>query len=295
VIPRRAVGLSGNVLGATMLALAWACFTIEVIIARRLSADLSFFQIAFVRILIQVVILLPWMLRARGAAWRTSRIGLHAFRTACSASGMVLFYVAFAVLPMALATTLTFTQALFLTVLAVLVLGERIGPRRIAATLVGFLGVLVVVRPGWIAFDPNLLIGLACALAAALTMLVTRQLGATESRLTIMCYVSLFSTLYLVGPALWSWQPIAPGHLGWLLVLGLSATLGQFLMVGAFVIGEASALAPVDYIRLVFAATGGYLVFGEIPDIWTWAGSAIIIASTLYVTYREQVAARRAA
>lgn len=205
---------------------------------------------------------------------------------------MVLFYVAFAVLPMALATTLTFTQALFLTLLAAIVLGERIGPRRIGATLVGFLGVVVAVRPGWIALDPNMFSALACALAAALTMLVTRQLGRTDSRLTIMCYVSMFSTLYLIGPAVWTWQPVAPAQFGWLLVLGLSATLGQFLMVGAFVIGEASALAPVDYVRLVFAAIGGYLVFGEIPDVWTWAGSAIIIASALYLAYREQVVAR---
>jgi drug/metabolite transporter (DMT)-like permease len=209
---------------------------------------------------------------------------------------MVLFYVAFALLPMVVATTLTFTQALFLTLLAAVVLGERIGPRRIGATVVGFLGVLVVMRPDLTGFDPSMLVALACALGAALTMLCTRQLGRTESRLTIMCYVSLFSTLYLTLPALWTWQPVAPGQWGWLLVLGLAATLGQFLMVGAFVLGEASALAPIDYVRLVFTAIAGYIVFAEVPDAWTWIGSAIIIASALYVTYREravQLAAAR--
>ncbi|MEM7025606.1 MAG: DMT family transporter [Pseudomonadota bacterium] len=274
-----------------MLLVAWIGFTIEIILARQLSADLGIAQIAFIRILIQAVILLPWMVRDRGAVWRTQKLGLHAFRSACSASGMVLFYVAFVLLPMAVATTLTFTQALFLTLLAALVLGERLGPRRIGATLVGFLGVIVVTRPGAQVIEPGMLAALGCALVTALLMLCTRLLGRTESRLTIMCYISLFSIIYLGGPAWWTWQPIGWEHVGWLLLLGVSATAAQFLMVGAFVMGEASALAPIDYVRLVYAAIAGYIVFGEVPDAWTWAGSAIIIASALYIAYREQVVA----
>lgn len=285
-------GPSRNATAALLLTAAWALFTTELVAARVLAQDLAVVQITFVRLATQLVLLAP-LLAVRGrAVLTTRRLPLHGLRAAASVAGMTLYYLAFALLPVAQATTLTFTQALWITLLAALLLGERLGRWRIGATLVGFLGVLVIARPGVGTIEPAMAIAVAGAFAGAMVMLLTRMLGRTESRLTIMSYVALFGTLLLAGPTWWAWQPIAAEHLPLLLVVGLFGTAGQFLMVRAFQLGEASALAPIDYVRLVFAVIAGYLLFGEVPDLWTAAGAAIIVGSAAYVTRREHHLAR---
>jgi drug/metabolite transporter (DMT)-like permease len=281
-----------NVLGAVLLTSSWVFFTTEMVTVRLLSSDLSIWQIGVFRQGTQVVALLPLVLYTSGAVLRTERLPLHFARSMCSSGGMMLFYLAFALLPLALVTTLTFLQAMFVMVLAALLLGEKIGIRRIAAVVAGFAGVLIVMRPGFVALEPGMLVALAGAFVASLLMILTRSLSATDSRMTIMFYSSTLGLLLLVIPAWFTWQPIAAHHLPLLLLIGVAGTTGQFLMVGAYQVAEASALAPVDYIRLIFAVAAGYLIFAEVPDIWTWAGAAVILGSVAYATHRERIAAK---
>lgn len=283
-----------SLLGAVLLASSWIFFTTEMVAVRVLSEALSTAQIGVFRLGTQVLALMPLALWAGGAPLRTKRLRLHLARAACSSSGMVLFYLAFALLPLAVATTLTFLQAMFVLVLAALVLGERIGPRRIAGVAVGFAGVLIVIRPGIGEVDPGMLIALGGALVAAMLMVVTRLLSASESRLTIMLYSAALGLAIIALPAVLTWQPLEPRHLPLLALVGVAGTTGQFLMVGAFQVAEASALAPVDYVRLIFAVAAGYAVFGEVPDLWTWAGAAVILGAVAYVSHRERLAARAA-
>lgn len=284
-----------NAFGALLLTLSWIFFTTELISARLLAPDLSVSQIAVFRLLPQALIFVPIVLMTRGEVIRTRRLRLHLTRAGFSSVGMMLFYLSFAFLPVAVATTLSFTQAIWLIALAALVLHERIGPRRIGAAVAGFIGVLVVMRPGVTAFDPAMLYPLAAALAAACLMTVTRRLSATESRLTIMFYSAWLGLAFIAIPTGLLWQPIRAEHWPLLAVVGVTGTIGQFLMVGAFQVAEASALAPVDYVRLVFAVLAGYFLFAEIPDMWTWIGSAIIIGSVGYVTHRERQLSRACA
>lgn len=281
-----------NLLGAALLTVSWVFFTAEMVAVRILSADLSVAQIGVFRQGIQVLALAPLILWTGGAVLRTARLPLHIGRAMCSASGMVLFYLAFALLPLALATTLTFLNAMFVILLAALVLGERIGPRRIGAVVVGFLGVLVVMRPGFATVEPGMLVALVGAFVAALLMVVTRSLSSTESRMTIMLFSSLFGLALIAVPAALTWAPLTAAHMPLLLLVGLAGTAGQFLMVGAFQVAEASALAPVDYIRLIFAVAAGYVMFDEVPDLWTWIGAATIIGAVAYATHRDRIAAR---
>ena len=281
-----------NAWAALALAAAWLCFTVEIVLVLLLAGELSVWQMALVRILVQLAVLAPLLLRRRLAGLRTRRLRLHALRTCFSCSGMVLYYLAFTALPVAVATTLTFSQAMILVVLAALVLGERVGWARGLATLVGFAGVLVVMRPGLGGYDPAMLLALGCAAASAALMLVTRQLGQTETRLAIMGWAALLSTVLLLPPALLAWQPVRLDRLPWLAVIGAAGTVGQFLLVSAFQRGEASALAPVDYVRLIFAVAAGFFVFGEIPDLATWIGSAVILTSAVAMTRHEHRLAR---
>lgn len=285
-------GPSRNVLGTVLLTVSWVFFTTEMVVVRILSETLSVWQVAVFRQGTQVIALAPFIVLTKGAVLRTGRLPLHGARALCSSGGMILFYLAFALLPLALATTLTFLQAMFVILLAAVLLGERIGPRRIAAVIAGFAGVLIVMRPGVAAVEPGMLVALAGAFVAALLMIITRSLSATESRLSIMLYSSTFGLLLVALPAVWMWQPLEAHHLPLLLLVGVAGTTGQFLMVGAFQVAEASALAPVDYVRLIFAVIAGYAMFGEVPDIWTWAGAAVIVGAVAYATHRERVLTR---
>lgn len=283
-----------NVLGAVLLTLSWVFFTTEMVVVRFLSEDLSIAQIGVFRQATQVIALAPLIWWTRGAVLRTDRLPEHVARALCSSGGMFLFYLAFALLPLALVTTLTFLQAMFVIVLAALMLGERIGPRRIGAVIVGFLGVLIVMRPGFAVVEPGMLVALAGAFVASLLMILTRSLSATEGRMTIMIYSASMGLVLIAIPAVFMWHTIQPHHLPMLLLVGVAGTTGQFLMVGAYQVAEASALAPVDYIRLIFAVAAGYLIFSEVPDFWTWAGAAVILGAVAYATHRESLAARAA-
>ena len=281
-----------NALGAAILAFSWVFFTIEMVLARILSKDLPIAEIAVFRLLTQILVLLPMLIFVGSSLLKTARIRHHVLRAALSSGGMILFYLTFSLLPVAVATTLTFTQALFVSIMAALILREFVGPRRIIAIIVGFAGVLIVMRPGFGDFDAAMFIALAGAFVASALMIMTRSLGQTEHRLTIMAYSAGFGLCFVLPYALLDWKPIEAALWPMLAVLSLCGTFGQFLMVGAYQMAEASALAPIDYVRLVFAVIAGYAVFSEIPDIWTFTGSAVIVLSAFYTSHREQVQAR---
>jgi drug/metabolite transporter (DMT)-like permease len=288
----RATAPQRTLLGAILLTVSWIFFTTEMVTVRLLSEDLSVAQIGVFRLGTQALVLLPVVLWTRGRIIHTRRLRTHIARGACSSGGMVLFYLAFVMLPLALATTLTFLQAMFIIVLAALMLGEKIGPRRIAAVILGFFGVLIVMRPGFITIDPGMLVALAAAFVASLLIVITRSLSATESRLTIMLYSASLGLVFICVPAVMMWQPLELRHLPQLFLVGAAGTTGQFLMVSAFQVAEASALAVVDYIRLIFAVGAGYFMFNEVPDLWTCTGAAVILGAVGYATHRERLAAR---
>lgn len=276
-----------DILGALLFVVAWLFFTVEMMGVRILSEELSVPQLAFVRTATQAVLMTGLVLVLGRRIVATRRIAVHGARALSSTSGMVLFYFAFALLPVAIATTLTFMQASFMTLLAALFLGEVVGWRRIGAVALGFVGVLIVMRPGFGGFDPAMLIALAGAAVSAALLVITRSLSLTEPRLTIMFYSSVLGLAMIALPALLMWQPVSRDHLLALVLISLSGVVGQFLMVGAFTLAEASVLAPVDYVRLLFAVIAGYLLFSEIPDAWTIVGSVVILLSAATIAARR--------
>jgi drug/metabolite transporter (DMT)-like permease len=185
------------------------------------------------------------------------------------------------------AITLNFTVALWMIPVAILLLGERVGPRRWTATLVGFAGVLVVLQPGAETISTGGLLAIGAALLFAISMALIRMLTRTESPLAIVFYMNLIMTPISLVPALWFWTTPTADQLGWLIAIGLVAILGHFSMARALTIAEATAVVPLDFTRLPFAAAIGYFAFGEVPGLWTWVGAAIIIASAVYISRRE--------
>jgi drug/metabolite transporter (DMT)-like permease len=285
-------GLPPNVQGAVWLVSGGFIFTSTGVMIRLLSEQIESVQTAFFRAAISVILLLPMIAAGRVKPWHSKRIAGHFWRTAMGTASMVLGFYAVSMLPLADATAIAFSQPLFSVVVAALILGEKVRWRRWSATIIGFAGVLVMVRPGEGSLQLGALVALANAAAVALSILLVRRLSDSETPLMILTQFAIFSTILLTVPAIvvWRW----PDLWGWVLAFGiaLSATVGQYFWVQAFKSGEMSAVAPFEYMRLPFAVFVGWLIWGEMPVIWTYVGAAIVIGSALYIAHREHQLAR---
>jgi drug/metabolite transporter (DMT)-like permease len=285
-------GLPPNVQGALWLVSGGFVFTSTGVMIRLLAEQIESVQTAFFRAAISVILLIPYMAMGRVNPWKSTRITGHFWRTAMGTTSMVLGFYAVAMLPLADATALAFSQPLFSVVVAALVVGEKVRWRRWSATIVGLLGVLIMVRPGEGSLQPGALIAILNAATVAFSILLVKRLSDTETPLMILTQFAIFSTMLLLPPALWVWK--WPDLRGWVLAIGvaLTATVGQYFWVQAFKVGEMSVVAPFEYLRLPFAVFVGWLIWDETPVIWTYVGAAIVIASALYIAHREQQLAR---
>jgi drug/metabolite transporter (DMT)-like permease len=285
--------LPPNVQGALWLVSGGFIFTSTSVMIRLLSTQIESVQTAFFRAFLSVVLLLPMIAAGRVKPWTSKRIAGHFWRTAMGTASMVLGFYAVSMLPLADATAIAFSQPLFSVVVAALVAGEKVRWRRWSATVIGFVGVLVMVRPGAGSLQLGALVALANAASVAVSIYLVKRLSNSEAPLMILTQFAIFSTLLLAVPAVMVWR--WPDVWGWLLAVGvaLSATVGQYFWVQAFKSGEMSAVAPFEYLRLPFAVFVGWLIWSEMPEIWTYVGAAVVIASALYIAHREAQLARQ--
>lgn len=266
-------------------------------IAKWLSGSVSAGQVSWSRFFFQALFTLPFALRV-DLAVPAREIGVHALRGSLIATATVLFFSSLRVLPLADAISIFFISPLILTLLSATLLGERIGWRRLSAVLAGFIGALVVVRPAFESFGATALLPVVAAVAFACYLLLTRRLAPRDDPIRMQFYAGVFgclsmSLVLLIGEAyaIRDADPIWPGAAQWglLLSLGLVATIGHLLVVHAFKRAQAGALAPFQYLEIVGATLYGLLLFGDFPDLMTWFGIAIIVASGLYVFHRERM------
>jgi drug/metabolite transporter (DMT)-like permease len=204
--------------------------------------------------------------------------------------GSSLFFISgLRFLPIAEASATGFVSPLFVTALSIIFLGESVGLRRWIATAIGLIGVLIILRPGSSAFHPAAIFPLVSALAWALTLIMTRMLSGRERAITTMTYSSISGVVIVSAlvPLVWvapTWHDVLFGVL-----IGVASTAGQWIVVLAFRYADASVLAPFSYTQLLWVSILGFLIFGEVPDVWTVTGAAFIVASGLYTAHRERV------
>ncbi|HER27421.1 MAG TPA: DMT family transporter [Rhodospirillales bacterium] len=273
--------------GALWMLVAGIAFAAMTALIRHQTTDMHPFEVAFFRNLFGLAFMLPWFWRSGLAGLKTNRLGLHGFRAAIGLGAMSSWFVAVSMMPVAEATALSFTAPLFATIGAALFLGEVVRARRWLATLVGFVGVLIILRPGDMELGLPAVLALVASAFMSMAALTVKVLSRTEKASAIVFYMGLIMTPLSLIPALFYWTaPVAVDWL-WFMALGLFATIGQLAMVRAFASADISAVLPFDFFRLVFAAILGYLIFSEQPDQWTWVGAAIIFAATLYTAHRE--------
>ncbi len=291
--------LSPNLRGALWMLLSAVTFTAMTTLIKFLGKDYPAPLQAFYRQAAGLVILLPWILKNPVRAFATTRPGIMIFRAGAGAIAMTLQFYAFQKMPLADANALSFTRALWLVPLAAFMLRETIGPHRIAAAIIGFAGVLVMVHPGAAGgLGLPQLCMLASSLLFAFTVVGMKALTRDHPPSTLLYWSAALGVVFTLPLGLMAWRWPTLGDLGLLCLMGVIATVNQACYIKGMQAGDAAAMAPIDYTRLVFSAVVGFFLFSEVPGALTFVGAAIVIASTLYITLREHrivLRARRAA
>ena len=270
-------------------------FAFMAVALRLATAQVSSSEAAFFRSLFGLVFSLPLLYGPGLALLRTRNFHLYIVRSLFGALAMLSGFWALAHLPLAQAVSIAYSTPLFVTIAAVLVLGEVVRLRRWTAVIAGFVGVLIIMRPGAAHFSLDMLVALAGAALAAGSYISIKFLSRTEPPDAVVIYMNLIITPLALIPALWSWTwPDATGWL-WLLLTGLLGTLGQFFMTRAYNAGEVSALIPLSFLQLPVVVVGAWLLFDERIDLPTLIGACVIVSSNVYIARREARLARAAA
>jgi drug/metabolite transporter (DMT)-like permease len=258
--------------------------------SKYLSKTLPSIEITWIRFLVFALIMIPAMVPGSPLfALRTQRPVLQVTRGMALFGSSLLFISGLGFLPIAEASATSFVAPLFVTALSIVFLGEKVGMRRWMATAVGLVGVLIVLRPGTSAFHPAAVFPVASALAWASCLIMTRRMSGLERAMVTMTYSAIVGLVVVSAlvPVVWitpTWYDILFGT-----IVGVASTAGQWIVVLAFRYAGASVLAPFSYVQLLWVTFLGFVIFGEVPDIWTIAGAAVIVASGLYTAHRERV------
>lgn len=219
--------------------------------------------------------------------FKTTRFKGHFMRAAAGALAMQLWFHAVTMMPITLATAVSFTTPIFATIFAILFLGERAGIRRWSAIFIGFIGMLVILRPDVAGIDLASGVVIAASAMMALSGVLVKNLTKTEGPETIVFYMALFMIPWSTPLAMVYWQPVLPLQWLWLTLIALFSTAAQLMMARAFMRAEMVVLMPLDFTRLLFTALFAFIFFGEMLDAQTIIGSGIIVASTVYIAHRE--------
>jgi len=251
-------------------------------------------EVAFFRNAFGLLALLPMLIRPGSAPLKTQQLPRYFLRSAIGLASMLCAFWAIGHLPISQAISLSYSTPLFVTIAAVLWLGETVRMRRWAAVIIGFIGVLIIVRPGSTSFTPGTLVAVGAAVLSSLVAIQIKQLTRVDSADTVVFYTYVFWVPLSLVPALFVW--VWPTGLAWvwLVATGVLGTLGQLLWTRALRLGEVSALTPISFMQLPLVSLLGWLLFNETLDRWTVIGAGIILGANTYIAHREAVLARRA-
>jgi drug/metabolite transporter (DMT)-like permease len=280
--------LSANVRGALWMLASAVTFTLMTSLIKFLGDDYSPALQTFYRQAAGLIVLLPLILRDPTGAFRTSRPGILLFRSFAGTLGMILAFWAYQEMPLAEANALSFTRTLWIVPLAIFVLGEKIGPWRMTATLVGFGGVLLMLQPsianavGWPAAA-----ALSSAALFAMTVTGMKMMTRDHSVTVLMVWSAVLGFALAIPLAVLEWRWPTPIDLALLAAMGVLGLVTQVCYIKGMSLGDAAAMAPIDYTRLVFAILFGLAFFHETPNLITMLGALVVIGSTLVITLRE--------
>ncbi|MCY4292945.1 MAG: DMT family transporter [Roseovarius sp.] len=306
---RLAAAPGSNLAGAFCAMFAMMCFSVIDVGAKFLSDTYALHQITFIRSCLAISLFMMFIMPFNGwlAVFRTRRPGAHLLRGACVIVANTFLFLGLAALPIADATAIFFVSPLLIALFSIIFLGEKVGPRRWAAIMVGFMGVLFIVKPGTSAFQFAALFPMVAATLYAAMSIIARRIRHTESAPTMAIYVQIvfftssLASLAVIGDGRFSestdhasflfllraWAPVEGHDWPLLMLLGLCGLLGNVFISQAFRLSEAAFAAPFEYVSMLMAIVWGVTVFGTWPDTSAWIGIAFILGSGIYLVFRE--------
>jgi drug/metabolite transporter (DMT)-like permease len=275
--------------GMLLMVLGVLLLTINDAVTKHLVLSYPVGQVICLRQAATLLVLIPYVMLATGwGALRVVNWPGQLTRGMLFIAGSVCIVLSLELLPLAMVITILFTTPIFVAAFSAPVLGERVGPHRWVAVIGGFAGVLIVMQPGAATFQWALLLPVAAAFINAFRDVLTRFLSRTETSIAILFWSNLALMAGGAATAPFGWEPVSSGAALWFVVAGVSNGAAHFFIIEALRAGEASAVAPVRYTALIWAALLGFVVWGEVPGLWLWAGAAVIVASSLYMIRAER-------
>jgi len=282
--------LPGNVRGGIWMLTGSLFFAIMVVLIKVAGQHMHVTQILMLRQFTVLCLAGPVILRHFPGSLISALPGLQAARICLAFLAMLLGFTSIIHLPLAEATTLNFAKTFFIGILAIVFLGEVVGIRRWGAMIVGFIGVVIIAWPQEGApLNVYSLMGVGSALAVACVMTLMRTIAQIDKPVTIISYQAIGVGILMLPPAVWFWTPPSWFDLLLIAAVGVFSSVGQLCNIQAFKAGEASAIAPLDYARLIYALILGFLIFNEWPEPRVFVGAAIIIAAAIYTLHRERI------
>ncbi|GKX33322.1 MAG: membrane protein [Rhizobiaceae bacterium MnEN-MB40S] len=279
--------------GIALMCFGVACLCVNDALAKALTASYSPLQIMFMRNIIALPFAILMALKMGGvSALKSTRPVTHLMRTVLWIAATLLFFTSVKLLQLAEATALIFVAPLFITAISALFLREHVGWRRWLAVIVGFIGVVIVIRPGGSTFQPASLLPVATALIYALLMISARWVDARESMWTLMLYLTGCSAFLSSFVTPFFWSAIRLEDLWLFVAIALFGTAGMTMMTQAFRLAPAVVIAPLDYTALIWATALGWFIWGEVPDPVTYLGATVIISSGVFIIVREYMTHR---
>lgn len=280
----------GTLLGISLMLAAMAVLPFLDVVAKYLGRQgVPVMQIVWARMFFGAAMTLPFAVKIVGVRGLIpDRPYYHSLRAALLIAATGCFFWALHFLAIADALSIFFVQPLIVTVLSPFVLGEKVGLRRWVAVMIGFIGTLIIIRPGLQEINPGVFLALAAGTGLALYMLMTRKIAGQSHAMVTTFHTSAIGAVFASVIAVYFWLPPTGAQWGLLLLLAFIATFGHFLIVRAYDYCEASLLAPLAYTEMVMATAAGWWFFGDLPDRWTLLGVAILISCAIYISVRER-------
>ena len=287
-MPSRKVNLNVTVVGLSWVVLAGVNFVGFVVLIKYVGSELPPVQAAFIRYLFGLVVLLPLFIRNGTHIFDTKHIHLHGLRGFIQALAVMLWFYAVTKLPIAEVTALGFVSPIFVVFGAVFFLRERLTKPRIAAVILGLVGIFVILRPGFISMEFGPLLILLASFIWGSILVVIKSLGRSDAPGTIILYMVAFMTPLSLIPALFVWVWPTAEQIGLMFIMGIMGTVGQLTTAHALKVADTAVVMPIDFFRLVWASILGYFLFAEMLDIFTWIGGTMIFTGALYLALRER-------
>ena len=290
VLVARWLALPPNLRGILWVALSGVLFALLNVFTLIPAQHLNPYVMAFLRYFFGALFLIPIVFRlGLYRSLHTNRLGLHISRGAIHTAGMMLWFVALPLTTLAEITALGFTGPIFVTIGAALFLGEDVRLRRWIAVIVGFIGAMIIIRPGFSALH----LGVICILVStpifSASNLMSKALASTDSANTIVIWQNIVIVICAAPFAIWFWQNPGWGDIVWFLLAGLAGTLGHICQQRGYQLADITLLQPIGFLSLIYNTVLGYLLFFQQPDVWTFVGAAVIFGSAMYISHREAV------